>query len=513
MLADSATGARILEALRARYRGVGPEEPIRRRLYLETVDRRLWARGMTLQFVEAKSQGRVVWSSIDEGNLRSVHCGRAPAFAVDFEAGPMRDALTEIVDVRRLLPVAEARPKHEEVALRDKQQKTIARAAVEEWKLPGKRRGTLALRLAPVRGYEKEYRGLVSFVREQLGGEDPAAQHPLAAFGLLDAALGAPPPKLAVKLEAAARTDESAKRIFLALLAAIEANEAGTKDALDAEFLHEFRVAVRRTRAALSRFRNVYPVRTTQKFAREFKWLGNVTGPLRDLDVYLIKYDDLANHSGPEPLGEQLKPLHAHLEQHQMEERAVLRRHLESARYKRLLRDWRAFLEQPVPARTTMADARRPIGEVARERIWKLHQRVLKRGRRIDDDTPAVAVHDLRLDCKKLRYMMEFCKSLFDDGAMRDHIRALKRLQENLGDFNDLEVQQDKLRTMAVDMEAEGRAPLETAMAMGRLVEALRERQDEERRRFAARFTEFDSKKNRARAEALFRPRRGVSEE
>jgi len=146
----------------------------------------------------------------------------------------------------------------------------------------------------------------------------------------------------------------------------------------------------------------------------------------------------------------------------------------------------------------------RPIGEVGLERIWKLHRRVLKRGRRITKKTPAAAIHNLRLDCKKLRYMIEFCRQLFAADAITTQVRALKRLQDNLGDFNDLEVQQSGLEGMAHAMEAEGRAPLPTAIAMGRLIEGLRDRQEEERKRFFRRFAEFDSKRNGKRAQRLF---------
>ena len=358
----------------------------------------------------------------------------------------------------------------------------------------------------PVRGYVKAFHRLIRRLQRDLGLSRPASGHPLVALGLSDRG-GAHARKAApVSLEPETRTDEAVKSILRSLLEQMVLNEEGTAEALDPEFLHEFRVAARRTRAALARFRDVFPARSMERFTREFKWLGSITGTLRDLDVYLIQYDGYVEES-PDAMRLDLEPLRAHLLDRQAEERAVLKGHLRSARYRRLIRDWRVFLERPVPARTRLKDAMRPIGETGRARIWKLHGRVLKRGRRIGRKTKAQAIHDLRLDCKKLRYMMEFCRPLFEPDAMTSQIRALKRLQDNLGDFNDLEVQQTGLEGMAHAMEDEGRAPLPTAIAMGRLIEGLRDRQEEERLRFFRRFAEFDRKANRKRADKLFAPR------
>ena len=40
--------------------------------------------------------------------------------------------------------------------------------------------------------------------------------------------------------------------------------------------------------------------------------------------------------------------------------------------------------------------------------IWKRYRKVCKLARSITPDTPDEIVHDLRIDCKKLRYLMEF---------------------------------------------------------------------------------------------------------
>jgi len=489
-----------------------PEDSTTHRLYVDTFDRRLLHAGSTLHLAAMRERKRLVWSAIEADQQRAVSLNAVPAFAADLDQGSFRQALEEVIDVRRLLPVAEVIVRGREFVVRNKAEKTVARMALETWLAPGRRRGPLILRATPVRGYEKPFRKLLKRLQRKLPTARLASGHPIVALGLSDTAGAHAPRAPQIALDPAARTDVAAKAILQAMQEQIALNEEGTRDSLDPEFLHEFRVAVRRTRAALARFRGVFPARTVERFAREFKWLGSITGTLRDLDVYLIKYDGYVEES-PDAMRLDLEPLRAHLWDRQAEERAVLKRHLTSARYKRLMRDWAVFLDRPVPDRTRLRDAMRPIGETGRARIWKLHCRVLKRGRRIGRKTPAQAIHDLRLDCKKLRYMMEFCRPLFGPKAITAQTRALKRLQDNLGDFNDLEVQQGGLEGMARAMEAEGRAPLPTAIAMGRLIEGLRDRQEEERQRFFRRFAEFDTKANRKRAHSLFEPRAAAEEQ
>ena len=91
--------------------------------------------------------------------------------------------------------------------------------------------------------------------------------------------------KLAVPLEADMRADASLRKILRVLFATMEINEQGTIDDLDTEFLHDFRIAVRRTRSALNQVKSVFPEHSRTRFAKHFAWLGDITTPTRDLDV------------------------------------------------------------------------------------------------------------------------------------------------------------------------------------------------------------------------------------
>jgi CHAD domain-containing protein len=208
----------------------------------------------------------------------------------------------------------------------------------------------------------------------------------------------------------------------------------------------------------------------------------------------------------PEHVQPDLEPLKEFLDRHQILEHRDMAQLLDSDRYAELLRDWEAFLEHPQVAATGPTEAKTPIRRLADQRIWKAFRRVLKKGNAIGDDTPAEALHRLRIDCKKLRYLLEFFRSLYDEERIGLLIKALKRLQDNLGDFNDLVVQRDTLGGFCKTMLAERSASAATLMATGRLIADLEVRQENERLAFHKRFREFSSSANRREFRRLFKP-------
>ena len=80
---------------------------------------------------------------------------------------------------------------------------------------------------------------------------------------------------------------------------------------------------------------------------------------------------------------------------------------------------------------------------------------MVKMGRAIDDDSPAEDLHELRKVGKELRYLLEFFASLYPADVVKPFVKTLKGLQDQLGRFQDREVQANALR----DARARGRRP------------------------------------------------------
>ncbi|MBK1724118.1 hypothetical protein CKO23_18025 [Thiocystis violacea] len=306
-----------------------------------------------------------------------------------------------------------------------------------------------------------------------------------------------------IPLDPRARADAVVKQVLRELLDILEANVAGARANWDSEFLHDLRVATRRTRSVLTQLEDVFPRERIGGFRDGFAWLQQVTGPVRDLDVYLLAFDGY-RASLPPSLGPKLEPLRAFLRTRHEAAHAELAAALDSGRFKDLVRDWRDVLEAPAASPSAAADAARPIKRVVDARIRRLAKRVRREGRAIQADSPPTQLHALRKRCKKLRYLMELFKSLYPDAAIKPIIKQLKVLLDQLGTFQDLAVQAEHLEDIAEQMYAAGEAAPGTLLAMGALVGSLLERQMRARDGFAEVFAAFDDPGQWARYRALF---------
>ena len=245
-----------------------------------------------------------------------------------------------------------------------------------------------------------------------------------------------------------------------------------------------------------------------QRYKERFAWVQQVTGPVRDLDVYLLDFGDY-QASLPPLLRPHLEPMRTFILAHYDEEQGRLAEILDGPELRTLLAEWRAFLEAPVPDHPEAEDAARPIRSVASARIWRMAKRVRREGRAITPESPPADLHELRKSCKKLRYLMEFFQSLYPEEEIRPLIRLLKDLLDNLGSFQDLTVQAAHLRELAGRMGAEGQGDTDTLLAMGALIGQVLERQQRARDGFDGVFAGFLDRDNRRRLRRLFRPGSG----
>lgn len=303
----------------------------------------------------------------------------------------------------------------------------------------------------------------------------------------------------------AQRGDAAVKAILLRLLDAMEAQQAGVLLNEDPECLHDFRIAVRRTRSALGQVKRVFPDSTVRRFGPRFAWLGQITSEPRDFDVYLLGFDELKANLPP-AFQDDLEPLRGFLKRHADLAHTVLAKQIQSRHYRKLLAGWRKLLASPCPKRPTAPHALTPIQAIANKRIWRLFRRVLKEGRAIHPETPVENIHELRKTCKKLRYLLEFFRDLYPPEEINHPIKQLKRLQDYLGDFQDVHARIDMLRRISKEMREDPSIPTESLLALGVLLAALEQRQRALREAFAERFRPFAKSGNRARFRGLFKP-------
>jgi len=505
---DSRATREALRQVAERFRTRGDGRSATRRTYYDTFDWRIHHDGGTLA-VESSNGPRVLaWRRRDDVVRYQLHNGLVPEFSSDLERLPSGDELARIIDVRRLLPLVEVEIERETLAVLDGREKTVARVHVERGRVSGGDGSAVVrpmaerLLVSPVLGFDDAHEDVVRYVEKTLKLPRQDGCVLTAALAAVDRCAGDYSSKLDVPLEPTMRTEAAVRSILGHLLKTMKANEDGTRRDIDSEFLHDFRVSVRRTRSCLGQLKGVFEPDDLERFRSEFEWLGTATGPTRDLDVYLLNLGayrlDL-----PASLRPGLDDLESHLRRRQKHEQGAVARALASKRYAKLLRDWPKFLDRPQTDGETRPNAGRPVRDVAAERIRAAFDRVRKRGRHLDDDTPAATVHQVRIDCKKLRYLLEFFRSLLERERATAFVNTLKRLQDHLGEFNDLDVQQCELRESATQMLADGRATTDTLLAMGCLVGRLERRQVALRRRLVPKVRSFVSDSSRKKLQEL----------
>ena len=265
---------------------------------------------------------------------------------------------------------------------------------------------------------------------------------------------------------------EIAQGVFQSQLAAMQANLEGCILGQDPIHLHDLRVANRRTRAAIIEFKKLIPTEIHNKYQEDFRWIQNITGEVRDLDVNLQHYPRYKRQVRKE-WRPHLNPLKELLERKREDAQRELTKILRSERTESIFTGWSEVLESD--ALTGSATALEPAREYGCLRIIKRFEQVQKKGRKLTKKTPAETFHSYRILVKKLRYLMEFFKPVVDADGYGSLRKGLKGVQDAFGAFQDAEVQAHQLRTLAGELY-QADITADTLLALGQLLVFLEEK-------------------------------------
>jgi CHAD domain-containing protein len=296
------------------------------------------------------------------------------------------------------------------------------------------------------------------------------------------------------------RADAAAAAVLRRLLEVAAENLEGATLGEDPEFLHQLRIAVRRSRTVQRQLKGVFPALELPGLRGDFRWWQRATGEARDLDVHAEEFTQLTELV---PVGQRaaLEPLRVILEIHRGAARDRLAATLRSARLQELIADWERLLELPVDDRPS---ARRSIGGLVGERSLAVYEQIVAMGEAIGPEDPADRYHAVRKKGKELRYLLElFGTRLFDPEVVEPLLRSLKDLQELLGRHQDREVQVAMIQTLAPDVAQMPGGPA-ACLAMGVLVERLADDERAARSEFAERFALLAEDAQRRRVAEAF---------
>ncbi len=424
-----------------------------------------------------------------------------PLLAGALAPGAIRDRVRELIDVRALLVLARVRLHVQTRRVLDDQRKTVVRVAVDSpavltlsgRELPLRSR----VRLLSVRGYERERERVRELLSSRLGltpSDETLVDEAVRALGGTPAGVSS---KVDLRLDPHERTDRAAVKVLGRLLEVMDANLPGLIADIDSEFLHDYRVAVRRTRSVQRELARAFEPGPLAQMRTEFRWLQQITGESRDLDVYVLDFE-LMRALLPTILRPDLEPLRGVIERRRLVARREMIRELRSPRAAAVRSEWEALLgalpQRPDADRPAAA---RPIGEVSSKRIRAVYRRMVKIGDAIGPGSPPEDYHELRKKGKELRYLLElFGAPLHDELVVKPMIRALKGLQDVLGRHQDREIQMGTLRTFVDEVSALPGGP-SALMAMGALIERLNADMLAARGEFSASFATFASSEQR----------------
>jgi CHAD domain-containing protein len=495
--ASDVAPAEVARALADAGFEVGRDQKVRRTL-LDSYDGRLHAGGMRLELRDPGHQ--LILTGRAPPSARVVTTG-IPRVARDLPSGPFRQRVAAALGVRALLPALTLTAWETTATKRDRDGKARVSVILHDQVTVEDREGAASLwaEVSPTAGYDKDAAG----AREVLGAlglrphegdvlEAAAAQVGIRLCGSATSA--------SVPLDPEEPALDSFRWVLANLATTVEANWEGTVNDVDPEFLHDLRVAVRRTRSVLAEGKQVLPPDVRDDYRAGFRWLGTATGRPRDLDVYVIEWDGYVAPLGPDAAA--LAPVLALLQQQRREQHTALAQALQSRRYRALMTGWQTWLRSAA-REGAGRHADRPVGVVVARRTARAQDCVLARGRSITPATPAEGLHELRKDAKKLRYLLECFGTLHPQQPLKAFVRRLKALQENLGEHQDAEVHVNVLRAMSSELHDAAGALPETLLAMGRLAEHLERRRTTARRQFAERFAAYDTKQARRHLEDL----------
>lgn len=493
--------------------GMADQYTIKKELYnseiirfYDTFDWRLFSKSLVLY----ESRRKLCLRELNKSEIiHSIEISTPPIFIWEFPYSELKNQLAPIIDVRALLRLFEIQSRSTHYRILNQYEKTVLRLFYEEIR-SSRKRNVLPLSahiwLLPVKGYPKYYRGIAK--RLQKAGLGISKEDTIYFKGLesVNKKPGSYSTKVDIHLNPDMRADNATRSILKYLLHILRVNETEIEKDIDTEFVHDFRVAIRRTRSALGQIRYVFPSNITNRFKKNFSFIFNLSNELRDLDVYLLN-EDRYKMRLPPSLRDDINPLFDYLRKKRSKALQGLVRVIKSKKYSKILNDWESFLNKSQTTSPTATNAELPIIYLARKRIYKKYRDVIKTGSLIKGDIDDRMLHVLRIHCKKLRYLMEFFFSLFPDQKIDTLIKQLRKLQDNLGLFNDLRIQEQYLLNITKELPAVEGQLNKTGMAIGRLVKTLSNEKRMVKDAFVETFKDFSSPKNKELFQELFASR------
>ncbi len=486
------------------------EDCDRERRFYDSFDWRLFRAGLLLSWsdgiwrlVEMETDTELARRSGPAG-IRLATCRgdslECPSKAIASE-GEIGRIVSEHLENRRLVLVLHEHEQLRGYTLLDGNGKSHGTVEMIGWRAsartrrPGRRTQppapTAGLIFRPLRGY----RGTFGLIQQAIDGTGRAATWASLLrqrFAAADPAPGYHQTKPDVERDSRESTAVCVSRIGGHLIRIMQEHVPGILLRIDPEYLHDYRVVLRRLRSVVGNLSGVFPADVEAALRSRLRQLWVRTGAARDLDVLeesRAAYGELV----PSSLQRGIDDLAEFILSRRIEAYTVLGSYVSAGTHDADLRTLMRAFEGVVRDHGARGEnsVRYEAGAALRRRITKVRR--YSHGIDAADET---ALHALRVQCKKLRYLLEVFGALFDAAAVDKLTRELKWVQDTLGRMNDYAVQQAVLGRFLDDIcEPTPRSAAAVRVVMSSLEESNRREQRRIRKKLHRHLGQLDDRR------------------
>ena len=288
-------------------------------------------------------------------------------------------------------------------------------------------------------------------------------------------ALSLHPPTPGTQPDAEAPVVEHLKWALTQHVGWLLAHDPGTRLGTESESLHQLRVATRRLRAVLRTAKPVFLTAWVTSLQEELKWLIELLGSARDLDVQIAYFTEESVE-----LDMRDRKLFVQFISHLRTQRKAVQQmvlsELTSARYFELIRRLQQAARVP-----SVVESPLTIRQLARREFKNLRKAI----HRLAASPSATALHNVRIKVKRARYAAELARSSVGKPAAR-FIKSARAIQDRLGLHQDA-IQAERHIRQFLKYSTSVRA----AFLAGRMAERQRHRRETVRKDMKLLFKRF----------------------
>lgn len=403
----------------------------------------------------------------------------------DLPQSDLREYLRKIVDVRALLKILSLDIIRCDFEVLNEERKIIAKISVLNIVSRSiSSYSTFIIKLVPVKGYKNESKPIVDILRKY----SSKLKIDYGYWGLIFKKSGIKPvvystkpdrKSLGLKASDEFHKDQATyvaiKNLLLFILEVLRKNIPGIVKDIDTEFLHDFRVLIRRTRSSLTQLENVFTDEITATYRDLFAKISNSTNKARDLDVFIITLISLKEKI-PQHLTDGLGQIFDYLYEEKSVQYKKLKNLLTRQHFKNVLINWEIFLKD-TDIKYAAEMGYKLVNETARYFIFKSLNKVSKKYNILLSGNTPVNMHQLRISCKKLRYVLELFNIFYNNNIYTKVLDHLKALQDASGLYQDLEVQKNMLIEILNELKKCNKINEEISLTAGYIFRIFEEKQ------------------------------------